>query len=274
MPELPEVETIARALESVLAGRRIGGATLFRDKLRTPLASLRDARLPGKKVLAVRRRGRYLVVELEGALALLIHLGMTGILKILPREAERSRHEHIMFDIGKGETLRFECARRFSRVELVELPAAGAWPRELDALGVEPLSGEYDAEYFRARAKGRAVPVKVFLMDNAVATGIGNIYATEALFASGISPLRPAGKITRREAEKLVAAVKTVLTRSIEAGGTTFSDYRHLDGSTGHYSVALAIYGKKGEACPRCGARLEAATLGGRTSVYCPKCQK
>ena len=274
MPELPEVETIARALASVLSGRRFEEVALFRDRLRTPLDSLRDARLAGRKVLAVRRRGRYLVIELEGALALLIHLGMTGVLKVLPKTAERSKHEHIHFDIGRGETLRFECARRFSRVELVELPEAGAWPRELDDLGAEPLSDEYDAEYFRARAKGRAVPVKAFLMDNAVATGIGNIYATEALFAAGISPLRPAGKITRREAEKLVAEVKAVLTRSIEAGGTTFSDYRQLDGSTGHYSVSLAVYGKKGEACPRCGATLRAVTLGGRTSVYCPKCQK
>ena len=274
MPELPEVETIARALAGVLKGRRIEGVALFRDRLRTPLDSLRDARLPGRQVLAVRRRGRYLVIELEGALAILIHLGMTGILKVLPKTAERSRHEHIHFDIGGGETLRFECARRFSRVELVELPAPGAWPRELDDLGVEPLSDGYDAEYFRARAKDRSVPVKVFLMDNAVATGVGNIYATEALFAAGISPLRRADRITRREAEKLVAEVKAVLTRSIEAGGTTFSDYRKLDGSTGHYSVSLAVYGKKGAECPRCGAVLRAVTLGGRTSVYCPKCQK
>ena len=273
MPELPEVETIARALNGVLTGRGIEGVTLFRADLRTPLDSLRDARLPGRRVLAVRRRGRYLVAELEGGLALLIHLGMTGILKILPKSAARCKHEHIHFDIGGGQTLRFECARRFSRVELVELPAPGAWPRELEALGVEPLSEDYNADFFRKQARGRTVPVKNFLMDNAVATGIGNIYATEALFAAGISPLRPAGKVTRRDAEKLVAEVKAVLARSIEAGGTTFSDYRHLDGSTGHYAVALAVYGKKGEPCPRCGRPLAAVSLGGRTSVYCPGCQ-
>jgi len=274
MPELPEVETVGRALAAVLVGRVIAGVTLCRDRLREPLDSLRDPRLPGRRVTAVRRRGRYLIVELEGALALLIHLGMTGVLKVLPTDAPRAPHEHILFDIGCGETLRFECTRRFSLVKLVELPAPGGMPEALGLLGPEPLTAAFSADYFRERARGRRTAVKNFLMDNRIVTGVGNIYATEALFAAGISPLRPAANVRKAEAVRLVEAVKSVLARSIAAGGTTFSDFRRLDGSTGHYALELAIYGRKGQPCPHCGGMLRAVTLGGRTSVYCPHCQR
>mgnify|MGYP001021874485 FL=1 len=274
MPELPEVETVGRALAAVLVGRVIESVTLCRDRLREPLDSLRDPRLPGRRVKTVRRRGRYLIVELDGALALLIHLSMTGVLKVLPADAPRAPHEHILFDIGRGETLRFECTRRFSLVKLVELPAPGGMPEALGLLGPEPLTEAFSADYFRERARGRRTAVKNFRMDNRIVTGVGNSYATEALFEAGISPLRPAEKVRKPEAVRLVAAVKRILDRSIAAGGTTFSDFRRLDGSTGHYALELAIYGRKGRPCPRCGGMLHAVMLGGRTSVYCPHCQR
>ncbi len=274
MPELPEVETIGRALSEVLTGRRIERVDVFCPKLREPLDSLHDSRLPGKQVLNVRRRGRYLVVELEARLALLMHFGMSGALKLAPLAAPRAKHEHIIFDIGRGESLRFECPRRFSLVKLVDLSAAGAWPAALDKLGVEPLSAEFDVSYFMKHAQARKLAVKEFIMDNAVVTGVGNIYATEALFAAKISPLRSACRVEKKEAERLIGAIQEVLTQSIATGGTTFSDFRKLDGSTGQYVLELQVYGRRNEACPRCGTQLKAVTLGGRTSVYCPKCQK
>ena len=274
MPELPEVETIGRGLKEFLTGRRIENVQRFAERLRESLESLDDARLPGKKVLDVRRRGRYLIVELEDSLALLMHFGMTGVLKTVPLAQERAKHEHVIFDVGNGDSLRFECPRRFSLLKLIELEAPGAEPAELKKLGIEPLSDEFDAAYFCLHAQKRKLSVKEFLMDNNVVTGVGNIYATEALFNVRISPLRKACDVTKKEAEKLIAEVKTILKRSIEVGGTTFSDYRQLDGSTGKYVLELNAYGRSGEKCRICHNALASVRQGGRTTVYCPKCQK
>lgn len=274
MPELPEVETIGRALKSYLTGRSIRKVELFAEKLREPLDSLKDPRLLGKKVLDVRRRGRYLIVDLEENLALLMHFGMSGVLKTVPLAQARAKHEHVIFDLGNGESLRFECPRRFSLLKLLDLPCAGAIPAELNKLGVEPLSDEFNAEYFCAAAQKRKLSVKEFLMLNEVVTGVGNIYATEALFKCRISPLRAACDVTAKEAQQLVAEVKAILLDSINSGGTTFSDYRQLDGSTGKYVLALDAYGRAGEPCRVCGTLLAAVKQGGRTTAYCPKCQK
>lgn len=273
MPELPEVETIGRGLKEFLLNRTIAGVQIFTARLREPLDSLRDERLIGKKVLDVRRRGRYLIVELEDRLALLMHFGMSGVLKTVPLEQEKSKHEHVIFDVGNGDSLRFECPRRFSLLKLIELEDVGATPRELDKLGVEPLSDDFNAEYFCSCAKKRKLSLKEFIMDNAVVTGVGNIYATEALFNVRLSPLRKACDVTGAEAEKLIAEIKKILLRSIEVGGTTFSDYRQLDGSTGKYVLELNVYGRSGEKCRICNTALESVRQGGRTTVYCPECQ-
>ena len=155
MPELPEVETIGRGLKEFLLNRTIIGVQIFTERLREPLDSLRDERLIGKKVLDVRRRGRYLIVELEEKFALLMHFGMTGVLKTVPLAQEKSKHEHVIFDVGNGDSLRFECPRRFSLLKFIELEEAGAVPRELDKLGVEPLSSDFNAQYFCQCAKTR-----------------------------------------------------------------------------------------------------------------------
>lgn len=273
MPELPEVETIGRALKEYLTGRQIVGVEVFTPRLREPLDSLKDPRLPGRKVLDVRRRGRYLIVELADNFALLMHFGMSGVLKTVPLAQERSKHEHVIFDLGSGDSLRFECPRRFSLLKFLELSEAGAEPEELSALGVEPLSDEFNAGYFCQCAQKRKLSLKEFLMDNSFVTGVGNIYATEALFNTGLSPLRKACDVTLKEAEKLIAEVKNILQRSIEVGGTTFSDYRQLDGSTGKYVLELNAYGRSGELCRRCNSPLESIKQGGRTTVFCPHCQ-
>lgn len=274
MPELPEVETIGNALREYLVGRSFCRIDIFTPKLRESLDSLKDPRLLDNPVLDVRRRGRYLIVEFAGNIALLIHFGMSGVLKMLPLSTARAKHEHVIFDLGNDESLRFECPRRFSLLKLVELPAAGGCPAELDKLGVEPLGADFNAGYFCNAAEGRRLSVKEFLMDNAVVTGVGNIYATEALFNVRISPLRSACSITEEEAEKLICEVKNILKRSIEVGGTTFSDYRQLDGSTGKYVLELNAYGRSGEKCRVCGHDLKSVRQGGRTTVYCPVCQK
>lgn len=273
MPELPEVETIGRALKEYLVGRSIKGVQIFTPKLRESLDSLQDERLPGRKVLDVRRRGRYLIVELDENLALLMHFGMSGVLKTIPLDVPKAKHEHVIFDLGNNESLRFECPRRFSLLKLITLPQ-GAMPPELDKLGVEPLSGDFNAEYFCKCAAKRRTALKEFIMDNSIVTGVGNIYATEALFNTRLSPLRPACEVTLSEAEKLIAEIKVILEKSIASGGTTFSDYRQLDGSTGKYVLELNAYGKSGQKCPVCGKEFAIAKQGGRTTVYCMECQR
>ena len=274
MPELPEVETIGRALKDYLIGRVIKNVQIFTPRLREPLDSLADERLLGKKVLDVRRRGRYLSVDLEENLALLMHFGMSGVLKTVPLDQPKAKHEHVIFDLGNNESLRFECPRRFSLLKLIELPEKGAIPPELHKLGVEPLSSDFNAEYFCIAAAKRHIALKEFIMDNSVVTGVGNIYATEALFNTRLSPLRPACDVTPSEAEKLIAEIKVILEKSIAAGGTTFSDYRQLDGSTGKYVLQLNAYGQSGKNCPVCGKTFASIKQGGRTTVYCPACQK
>lgn len=274
MPELPEVETIGNALKEYLLERSFHNIEIFTPRLRESLDSLRDLRLLHNPVQDVRRRGRYLIVEMGGRVAVLMHFGMSGVLKMLPLDAPRAKHEHVIFDLGNNESLRFECPRRFSLLKMVELPVPGGLPPELDKLGVEPLSEDFNADYFCRAAAGRRLSVKEFLMDNAAVTGVGNIYATEALFNVRISPLRSAADITADEAEKLIAEVKNILKRSIEVGGTTFSDYRQLDGSTGKYVLELNAYGRSGGKCRVCGNNLAAVKQGGRTTVYCPVCQK
>lgn len=277
MPELPEVETIGRALKSELVGRCFTSVETFTPKLREPLDSLHQPELLNRPVQSVRRRGRYLLIDLEPGLAILMHFGMSGVLRLADADAPRQKHEHIIFHLsGDGAaTLRFECPRRFSLVKLVKFAAKAPYPEELSDLGVEPLGDEFNAEMLMlAAARRRKSPLKGLIMNNSVVVGVGNIYATEALFATRLSPLRPCEALTLAEAEALVAAIKSVLRDSIATGGTTFSDYRQLDGSTGKYVLKLHAYGKRGQKCPRCGAEFAVANIGGRTSVYCPQCQK
>ncbi|MDD4817203.1 MAG: bifunctional DNA-formamidopyrimidine glycosylase/DNA-(apurinic or apyrimidinic site) lyase [Victivallaceae bacterium] len=269
MPELPEVEIVTRALRSRVSGLTIEKVEIFSPAMRTPLAPLLSAGLEGRKIVDVARRGRYITVEMTGKKYLLMHLGMSGVLRVEPAAVPRRKHEHIFFHLSDKSLLRFECTRRFSLCE-----ACDGYPEKLAGLGVEPLTADFSAEYFFAASRRHSGSVKNFLMDNAVQVGVGNIYAAETLFAAGVSPLRPACEISMDEAAKIVAAVKRILSAAIEAGGSSIRDYRHLDGSEGRFSRLLRMYGHAGEACPVCGTTIEQVRLGGRSSCFCPKCQK
>ncbi len=273
MPELPEAETVAAALRRVLPGRRITDVQVRVPKLRTSLAPLRSACLEGHVFTAVQRRGRYIVLTLDDRRGLLLHLGMTGAVSVVPSGESPHRHEHVVLNLDNGMSFRFEDPRRFGVLECHPLQADGL-PAALNFLGPEPLTDDFCADGFYHIAHQRHIAIKELLMDNTVVTGVGNIYATESLFAAGIRPTHRSDRVSRMSCERLVMAVKEILTRSIAAGGTTISDFRGVDGSEGYFNRELLIYGKPGEPCPRCGAKLRTVKLGGRSSCYCPKCQK
>ena len=272
MPELPEAETVAKALRRVLPGRRISAVMVRAERLRTSLKPLLDARLEGHVFTAVRRRGRYIVLALDDARGLLLHLGMTGAVSVVPADEPPRRHEHVILALDDASSFRFEDPRRFGVLECHPLRADGL-PAALDFLGPEPLTDAFDAEGLHRAAHQRRIAVKELLMDNRVVTGVGNIYATESLFAAGIRPAHRSDRLGMAACARLVAAVKEILARAIAAGGTTISDFRGVDGSEGRFSRELLVYGKAGGACPCCGATLRTVKLGGRSSCYCPKCQ-
>lgn len=273
MPELPEVEIVTRALNSRAKGLEITRVEIFSPAMRTPLAPLLSADLEGRRVEEVRRRGRYIIAELSGGAGVLMHLGMSGVLRIESASVPKRKHEHVFFHLSDGSILRFECTRRFSLCQPCKV-APGGVPDELAKLGVEPLSDDFTAEYLFNASRKHSGNVKNFLMDNAVQVGVGNIYAAETLFQAGVSPERPANKLTRAEAAKLVAAVKATLARAIEEGGSTIRDYRHLDGSEGKFSRLLNVYGREGEPCVKCGAPIAKIRQSGRSSYFCKNCQK
>ncbi len=274
MPELPEAETIRCALQRAMTGRTITRVEVFSPAMREPLTPLLSAGLEGQCITDVRRRGRYVVAELSDGRALLMHFGMSGVVRIEPASEPKRKHEHVFLHLDDGNAFRFECIRRFSVLKVCDLPAPGGMPVELAGLGVEPLTSEFDGEYLFCKSHHRSASVKCVLMDNAVVCGIGNIYATEVLFAAGISPLRPAGKLTRRECGRIVEESKRVLQHAIELGGSSISDFLHVDGTEGKFAQELMVYAKCGTPCPRCGTVIRTVRLGGRTSAFCPTCQK
>ena len=271
MPELPEVETVCRALAPTLTGRTINKVELFRPTLRRPLSPL-AVDLPGHRILEVTRRARYIVATLDAPFALVIHLGMTGILRIEPPSIPHRKHEHLFLHLDNGLLLRFEDTRRFGSFDLLPMGADGM-PEWFHSFGPEPFSDAFTPQYLHTRSRGLSCPVKCFLMDNAVVAGIGNIYATEILFAARISPLLKAGKLTLAQCHRLVEQAHRILEEAINQGGTTIADFRHVDGSEGEYALSLQIYGKSGQPCPICGTQLQCVKLGGRTSSFCPHCQ-
>ena len=274
MPELPEAENICRALDRALRGRTITRVEVFTPAMRTSLVPLKSAGLEGVKIEGTRRRGRYVVADLSDGRALLMHFGMSGVVRVEGAEIPRRKHEHVFLHLDDGRIFRFECTRRFSLLEAVGDLDSDGWPTALAGLGVEPLSEKFDGGYLYSASRGRKVAVKLLLMDNKVVTGIGNIYANEALFAAKVSPLRPASELTRDECRRVTAAAKKILLRAIDAGGTTISDFLNVDGSEGKFVRELKIYGRSGKPCPVCGCAVECVRQGGRSSFYCPKCQK
>lgn len=270
MPELPEVETTRAGLAPHVEGRRITGVVLRRPDLRWPIPPEVSALLPGQQVTGIRRRAKYLLFDTDVGSALL-HLGMSGSLRVLPPETPVGVHDHVDLQLDSGRVLRFNDPRRFGC--LLWQPAGDTHPL-LRALGPEPLTDVFDGDHLFVASRGRRAPVKTFLMDQRTVVGVGNIYAAEALFAAGISPLREAGRVSRARYVRLADEVKTILAYAIGRGGTTLRDFISPDGAPGYFAQELSAYGRGGEACPVCGGVLKQASIGQRTTVWCPRCQR
>ncbi len=275
MPELPEVETTRRGLVPHVEGQRVSGVLLRRPDLRWPIPPEVASLLPGQRIDSIRRRAKYLLLDTDAGSALL-HLGMSGSLRVLPADTPVRTHDHVDIlleggGLGNQRVLRFSDPRRFGC--LLWQPTGETHPL-LATLGPEPLSDDFDGDALFARSRGRSAPVKTFLMDQAVVVGVGNIYAAEALFIAGISPMRAAGSISRRRYQALADAVKAILTHAIQRGGTTLRDFISPDGAPGYFEQELLVYGRGGLPCDRCGRVLKQATIGQRASVWCTHCQR
>jgi len=275
MPELPEVETTRRGLAPHVEGRIVTDVVLRRPDLRWPIPPDVPSLLPGQRIVAVRRRAKYLLLDTEAGSALL-HLGMSGSLRVLPATTPVEAHDHVDIALeprGRDpvSVLRFNDPRRFG---CLLWQAPGETHELLRGLGPEPLSDPFDGDYLFARSRGRRAPVKTFLMDQGIVVGVGNIYAAEALFEAGISPLREAGRVSRERYRSLADAVKRILAHAIERGGTTLRDFISPDGLPGYFELELSAYGRGGAPCPRCGRPLKEASIGQRTTVWCTRCQR
>ncbi|MEE8278928.1 MAG: bifunctional DNA-formamidopyrimidine glycosylase/DNA-(apurinic or apyrimidinic site) lyase [Thermoanaerobaculia bacterium] len=274
MPELPELEVLRRSLEPHLVGERIERARVWNGSLREPVDRRKLARATrGRQIMALGRRAKYLLLELEQGSTLVIHLGMSGRLTLVPASAPRETHEHLGFFLASGRRLRFRDPRRFGLV--LALPSRTLErDRHFRHLGVEPLVHGFDGGRLAALARGRRAPVKSFLMDGRLVVGLGNIYATEALFRSGIHPARSVARISRKRWERLARSVRETLEQAIAEGGTTLNDFTDGEGRAGDFQVSLAVYGRDGAACPRCGKPVRRIVQAGRSSFYCPGCQR
>lgn len=271
MPELPEVETTRRGIEPHISGQVMRKIVVRRRDLRLPVSADLEE-LAGARVAWVARRSKYLLLETDRADTMLIHLGMSGSLRIVRPEAEWRKHDHIGIGFANGVELRFHDPRRFG----VFLRVAGngmAHPL-MRGLGPEPFDSVFDGTYLKTRCAGRSVAIKSLIMDAKVVVGVGNIYASEALFRAGIRPQTAGEKLTKPKLEKLAMAIRAVLAASIEAGGTTLRDFLHSTGEPGYFRQRLMVYGRKGEPCRDCGAAICHAVLGQRATYWCPGCQR
>lgn len=279
MPELPEVEVLRRSLLSSLPGQRIERIEVRTVALREPLDSETLAELVGHRVTALGRRAKYLLIYLEPPAregperTLAVHLGMSGRLSLVTGETPPERHEHVVFHLASGKRLRLLDPRRFGMV--FTLPTTElVGDRHFAHLGAEPLDPSFSGATLRAAASGRRGPVKTFLMDASVVVGLGNIYASEALFRAGIHPKRSVARIAAGRWDRLAEAVVAVLEEAIAEGGTTLSDFFDGEGRSGYFQVSLDVYGREGEPCPRCEARIRRLVQAGRSTFYCPRCQR
>lgn len=274
MPELPEVETIRRGLVTRLAGRSITGVRVRQAQLRemVDVPALQE-RAVGCTITDVTRRGKYLLMPLHPEGVLIWHLGMSGRLGLGPPLAEDAKHDHLIVSLGEDLELRFYDPRRFGMCWFTTQTALPQHPR-LCHLGPEPLSEAFTPRYLRERAQGLQKPVKNFLMDAQVVVGVGNIYASESLFLAGIRPTRQAGRLRPLHWQRLWSAVRQVLQAAIDHHGTTFSDYVDSAGREGHFQNYLFVYGREGESCQRDGQPIRRIVQAGRSSFYCPECQR
>jgi formamidopyrimidine-DNA glycosylase len=277
MPELPEVETVRRGLLPRVLGRTIEDVRVHEARLRWPVTPAFATQLRGRTIHSVERRAKYLLLSLGSGAdpdQLILHLGMSGRLFVLPAGTPRRKHDHLDLQLSGDVLLRFHDPRRFG--------AALYWPAALPAhpllahLGPEPFSPAFSGDHLFRRSRGRRVPVKNFLMDGRIVVGVGNIYASESLFRAGVRPTRAAGRVTRAEYARLADAVRAVLSDAIEQGGTTLKDSAFTDtnGDFGYFQLRLSVYDREDQPCRRCKANIRRVVVGQRSSFYCPGCQR
>ena len=270
MPELPEVETTRRGVAPYSRGQVVRDVLVREPRLRWPVPANLPALLQGQRITEVERRAKYLLFRTDPG-TLLVHLGMSGSLRIIEGDVEPQKHDHIDIVLRSGARLRYNDPRRFGC--MLWLAPGGKHPL-LDHLGPEPLSNAFDGDLLYRRSRGRKGPVKNFIMDGKVVVGVGNIYANEALFLAGVRPDRAAGRISRARYQALAQDIKQVLTSAIEQGGTTLRDFVGGDGKPGYFAQQLYVYGRGGLPCKRCGAELREVRISQRTTVYCVTCQR
>jgi formamidopyrimidine-DNA glycosylase len=270
MPELPEVETTRRGIAPHIEGQAVCDLIVRHHQLRWPVPRGLKQTLQGHRINSVSRRAKYLLLDFDHG-TLILHLGMSGSLRIIPAGRAAEKHDHLDILFGNGKTLRLTDPRRFGAV---------LWTKENPAehellahLGPEPLSDAFTDELLYQRSRNRHSSIKQFIMEGKVVVGVGNIYASEALFLAGINPKAIAGKVSRARYEKLTAAIKQVLTAAIAQGGTTLRDFVGGDGKPGYFAQQLNVYGREGEPCHTCGTPIKQITQGQRSSYYCPRCQ-
>lgn len=271
MPELPEVETTCRGIAPHLLNQEILKASIHNAQLRWPVPNSLPKRIRNQKVISVNRRAKYILIRLDKG-TLIIHLGMSGSLRVTDSETPRRKHDHFSLDLNNGKQLRLHDPRRFGAVlwttgEVLEHPL-------LESLGPEPLSDAFNTSYLAASCKGRSTSIKQHIMNGKIVVGVGNIYASEALFIAGINPKRQAARISNKRLADLVEAIKSVLDASIKQGGTTLRDFVREDGAPGYFKLHLNVYGRAGEPCYHCGNEVRQITLGQRSTFYCSTCQR
>ncbi|MDP2433385.1 MAG: bifunctional DNA-formamidopyrimidine glycosylase/DNA-(apurinic or apyrimidinic site) lyase [Pseudomonadota bacterium] len=269
MPELPEIETVRRGLAPHLSGRGFVAAVVREARLRWPVPADLDARIRNRRILDLRRRGKYLLLKLDDGW-LICHLGMSGSLRLMPSDTPLRKHDHIDLQLDDGQVLRYHDPRRFGALLWSADPAIHPL---IAALGVEPLSDDFDGPHLHALCRGRTSAIKQLIMDSHLLVGVGNIYANEVLFHAGIDPRTPAGSLSRPRCARLAAAIKEILLLAIAAGGSTLRDFVDGHGNPGWFQQTYRVYGRAGQPCAVCGGTIRTQRLGARATCYCPRCQ-
>lgn len=274
MPELPEVETVANALRPHLMGRRITRVYTYTARLRHDLTIADSAEILDQPICGVHRRAKFVIVATDRCHGILMHLGMTGSCRIEAPEDERRKHDHVEFYLDDGRVWRYNDPRRFGVMQVHPLGPDGLPLHVFDDWGPEPLSDEFDGPHLYTASRKRRTPIKSLIMDNKCVVGCGNIYASESCFRAGIRPHKRADSMSKPKCARLATEIREVLADAIAAGGTTISDYRQVDGKEGYFARELAVYGREGEPCRSCATSIRKLVIAGRSTFYCPSCQK
>ncbi|MGH8283338.1 MAG: bifunctional DNA-formamidopyrimidine glycosylase/DNA-(apurinic or apyrimidinic site) lyase [Gammaproteobacteria bacterium] len=270
MPELPEVETTRRGIEPHLLGHIVTAVKVRDRRLRWPVPAALMKILPGQRIEAVTRRGKYLLLK-TAAGSMILHLGMSGSLRVLSSDTPPEKHDHVDIVLDNGNALRLRDPRRFG--SLLWTAKNSATHKLLRALGPEPLEDGFDGEYLFDKSRRRTIAVKNFIMNSHIVVGVGNIYASESLFLAGIHPERAAGRVSKERYRMLAKSIRKVLTAAIGAGGTTLRDFVREDGAPGYFRQHLRVYDREGKACERCGTAIRSRVTGQRSTYYCAHCQ-